>query len=143
MRSYTEDEKQGAKVLLVLSWLYCSLSLYLGLWQILSDIFHAGFNFFTIPAGMFVLQYCYSFAYLFSGYNKGYKLIQICTFTAFGFKIINITILLIQFMKDSTKTQDINTMIAILIICTAPWAIHGAALLNCLRMDIVPPSQIR
>ena len=142
MRSYNDDEKQGARVLLVLGWLYASISLYLGLLKILNDIYSQGFNFFTIPAGMFTIQYWYTVAYLFGGFNKGYKIIQICTFTAFAFTTLWISILLIQFMKDSTKTQDINNMIAILLICCAPWTILGAALLNCLRMDLVPQTQM-
>lgn len=135
---YSDEDKKSARGLLFVAWCYSTLALLLGLWKILSEIFHAGFNFWTIPAITFCFQYCYALAYLFQGFNRWQGAVRFGAYLAFAIGGLNILILVAQFWNDKATTQDINNMIAVFLVATSHWVTLSAALLNVLRMEHRP-----
>ena len=130
-----DDPKQVAVAMLFLAWIYNLIALYLALYNSLVTVLSMSFNFFTIAAVVYIYQFIYSTAYLFTKYNKGYRLMRLCTLISFFYLGLNILAMFIMVFKEDSTTDDVNAQIAIFMFIFAPWAAMAAAVLNVLKMD--------
>ena len=91
-----------------------------------------------------------------SKFNKGYKLMRLCTLISFIYLGLNFLAMLVIMFNKNTTTDQVNGQLIIFMFAFAPWAVMATAILNVLKIDqkyennqqikvvyLIPESQIQ